>query len=703
MELGVSLLTFAANLLLGLFVILKNPKSRTHQLLTLLALQFGTWAMANYFSLHSPTPAQTLFWIRAVMFITAPLGPTLYLLVRTFPNPNLTTPKPIVKLLTLCSLLVMVLAQSPWLFTAVSISNNQISPQPGPGIIPYALLLFCCLIAAFIQFIKRYRSSKGILKLQLKYLIFGLISTFVLAIITNFIIVIFLKASNLVVFGPLFSIILIGSITYAIVKHQLLDIRAIIVRAVAFILGSFVVISLYAAFLFGLIPYLPSLYQNIGSILAAILIAYSFPLIKQAIEHWTNRIFYRLPYSSDELLERLGELLRSTLSLHWLLKGVLSELKVTIQPTFAFFSITTKDGIKNISYGSKNTLSENAIFNLAKLAQDNIVIFDDLEEGHEKTLLRQLNLAIVIPLQVKEAKQGFLLLGDKSSGNSYSQQDISVLEILAPQLSIAIQNALSYEEISQFNQTLKQEVDKATADLKQANQHLQHLDKLKDEFVFIATHELKNPVTAMRGYLSLFQEGSFGEIPEKMKDPINQLQASNQQLVELVNDLLQIARSEANTAVIKTKPLILTPLIDSMITSLKPLADQKQLQLNYLPFPQALPEVMADEQRLKEILNNLISNAIKYSDHGTITIKHDLQPDLVITHVTDQGVGISAADQTKLFTRFYRVEEEAAKGIPGTGLGLFIVKQLVEKMGGKIWVNSEKGVGSTFSFSLPTA
>ena len=112
---------------------------------------------------------------------------------------------------------------------------------------------------------------------------------------------------------------------------------------------------------------------------------------------------------------------------------------------------------------------------------------------------------------------------------------------------------------------------------------------------------------------------------------------------------------------------------------------------------------MADPDRVKEVVNNLVSNAIKYSEKGTIRVSHIIQNGLAVTHVADQGVGISEDDQKKIFTRFFRAEEEVARGTPGTGLGLFIVKQLVEKMKGKIWFTSQLGKGSTFSFSLPMA
>lgn len=187
-----------------------------------------------------------------------------------------------------------------------------------------------------------------------------------------------------------------------------------------------------------------------------------------------------------------------------------------------------------------------------------------------------------------------------------------------------------------------------------------------------------------------------------MQPAVVQVNTSNQQLIGLLNNLLQIARSEAQHIDIKTRPVPICTTIDEVITDLKPLADQKGLTITHLCPNQAVT-VMAEIERLREIISNLVSNAIKYSESGAITITHEIVQDKLVTHVKDEGVGIAEKDQDKIFTRFFRVEEEAAKGIPGTGLGLFIIKELVERMDGRISFDSKLNKGSTFSFSLPLA
>lgn len=231
---------------------------------------------------------------------------------------------------------------------------------------------------------------------------------------------------------------------------------------------------------------------------------------------------------------------------------------------------------------------------------------------------------------------------------------------------------------------------------------LKRLEELKNEFVFIAAHELRSPVTVIKGYLSMILESK----PKKFKDVeehLVKINNANQRLGQLVNDLLEVARSEAGKITVDVAPLDIRETIKSVADELKPLADEKSISLSY-NIPKEMPLVLGADDRLKEILVNLAGNAIKYTQNGgAVRIAHEIKKDEIITTVSDNGFGISQESQKKLFEKFYRVKTEKTERIQGTGLGLFIVKELIQKMNGKIWVESEEGKGSVFSFSLPTA
>ncbi|TSC62097.1 MAG: histidine kinase [Parcubacteria group bacterium Gr01-1014_48] len=231
---------------------------------------------------------------------------------------------------------------------------------------------------------------------------------------------------------------------------------------------------------------------------------------------------------------------------------------------------------------------------------------------------------------------------------------------------------------------------------------LKRLEELKNEFVYIAAHELRAPVTAIKGYVSLLVEGrAKGGVTLEAAEFIDRIDRANEGLVHLVNDLLEVARSDAGKIEIAVQPVSLGAVVKDVVATMRILAEQKKITFQVQGEIADL-HVLADPDKLKEILTNLISNAIKYTlGAGALAIKYELDQGMVITHIEDTGVGISFEAQKKLFEKFYRVKAAGTEEVNGTGLGLFIVKQLVQKMGGKIWFVSQEGKGSTFSFSLP--
>lgn len=229
---------------------------------------------------------------------------------------------------------------------------------------------------------------------------------------------------------------------------------------------------------------------------------------------------------------------------------------------------------------------------------------------------------------------------------------------------------------------------------------LKRLEELKEEFVFVASHELRTPVTAIKGYLSMIKEGDSGPISGDVKQVLDQITLANDRLVQLVEDLLQVARSEAGRLTIELSDVNISEAVNSVLKELQPLAVQKNIEFVYLT-NDPLPMVQADLARLKEVLVNLVGNAIKYTaGSGKVAISHEIANNTLITNIEDSGIGMTEEEQNKLFEKFYRVKNSETSEIQGTGLGLFIVKEIVEKMNGKIWAKSQKDIGSTFSFSL---
>lgn len=226
---------------------------------------------------------------------------------------------------------------------------------------------------------------------------------------------------------------------------------------------------------------------------------------------------------------------------------------------------------------------------------------------------------------------------------------------------------------------------------------LRQLEELRNEFVYVVTHELRAPITAIRGYVSMLRE-TPGSITPSAMSSVEVIWQSVEHLRELVHDLLDVARMEAGQFNLELKPVEITALGKEVVAELTPLANERGLSVIY--FPKESFIVSADAMRVRQVLMNLLSNAIKYSNEaGTITLSHEREGSVVRTSVFNTGPGITPEEQPYMFEKYFRAKSQSKK--IGTGLGLYITRQLVEKMGGLISFTSKKDEETVFFFTLP--
>jgi PAS domain S-box-containing protein len=229
------------------------------------------------------------------------------------------------------------------------------------------------------------------------------------------------------------------------------------------------------------------------------------------------------------------------------------------------------------------------------------------------------------------------------------------------------------------------------------------MEAAKSDFISIVSHELRTPLTAIKGFLSMLLKKDFGGLSDKQFHFLSRVYQTNQRMIGLVEDLLDMSHIESGKIRLKVAPLAMEPIINDVVTELASKGFERQIMLK-VSRKQKLPLVLADEARLRQILTNLIDNAIKYSlPKSEVIIDFRVQGTELVTSIKDQGVGITAAHIERLFQRFGRIYNPMSMQAGGTGLGLYIVKNLVESHGGRIWVTSREGKGSRFSFSLPVA
>jgi PAS domain S-box-containing protein len=340
---------------------------------------------------------------------------------------------------------------------------------------------------------------------------------------------------------------------------------------------------------------------------------------------------------------------------------------------------------------NKHTLQVNSKSIVGKVALDGraVVVNDvSLDPLHKHNpLLPETQAEAAIPLRIGSRIIGALDVQAKAA-NSFTEDEIIILQTLADQVAVAIDNARSFE-LSQ-----------------QAVMEMREIDRLKSQFLANMSHELRTPLNSIIGFSRVIIKGIDGPVTELQQQDLTAIYNSGQHLLGLINDILDFAKIEAGKMELAFDEVNISDVVNSVLSTMSGLIKDRPIEMKRIIEPN-LPTVRADAIRVRQVMINLVSNAAKFTDEGDIVVEVSLQPgpnrrdNEVRVSVTDTGPGISKQDQEKLFQAFSQVDDSATRKTGGTGLGLSICQQLITMHGGKIWLDSEVGKGSTFYFTLP--
>jgi signal transduction histidine kinase len=598
------------------------------------------------------------------------------------------------------------------------------------GVVAYTLLGY-----SIYRLVRRYRGTRSSTQRErLKYLLLGS-CVIALGSLSNLSPV--LQHYPIDVAANLINGLLIA---YAIGRHRLLDIIVVMRRGLSYTIPSVIIgmgYLLTIALAVGVF-HVSSRDQVVISLVTALLIVLIAQPLHSRAQEWIDRLFFRERYDSNVMLERLSRKVAYVLDLHELTDLILEQVAETIhiEKAAIFLKQENEDDyclIANRGYAQEAGYSFRADHPVVEwlnehesaLSQSDMDVIPQFKAlwGAERAVLQDLQAQLFIPLKAKANLVGIFMLGPKLSGDSYTHDDQIVLTTLANQIAVAIENARLYSHLQRTLAALRQAHDELetrviqrTADLAQANQALEEEIKVRkhaeevihqytrelersnqelQQFAYVASHDLQEPLRMVSSYLQLLERRYREQLSDDARDFIDFAVDGAKRMQALIDDLL--AYSRVGTRGKPFTPVALDQVVEHAVSNLGIALRETQATVVY----GELPVVEGDSTQLVQLFQNLIGNALKFHSNQPprIRIIDCRQNGMAEISVADNGIGIDPDYAERIFLIFQRLHTR--EEYPGNGIGLAICKRIIERHGGKIWVDSKPGSGSTFHFTLP--
>ncbi|MCX6799615.1 MAG: ATP-binding protein, partial [Candidatus Falkowbacteria bacterium] len=611
-----------------------------------------------------------------------------------------------------------------FLFTVVSLSSffgnfiiQGIEERDGVnsliynyGNLGYGLYLLTCFSVGFVFILRKYKRATGFFKLQLVYVFFGVLISLVIGFVNNFVLT-YLGDFRYNWVGPVSTLVMVACIAYAIIRYRLMGIRLILSRIYVYSLVGVYTYIVYFVVMYVGDNFLGGLY-DVRFLLLSIFCSFAYaigliPLLNK-VQASSDVLFYR-GYNPQRIFKDLGLRLSSVIELKSVLNILAGEFKkiLAVDEINVLLFKNTKNKITCLPVfgelkSKKNLFKEQTIDFLAN--SQKILTVDELKEAGNIVLAKELvkrNIEIVAPLIVRSKVVGVILLGEKISQDAYTQEDFDFLEVISSQAAVAIDNARLYKEVADYNKNLEKKVAAQTKDINNKQEKLQRLLNMRSEFLDITSHQLRTPVSVIKGVISMLDEGSVPK--NKVKEFMKMAFDKSLKLEQIVDEILRASEMDSEKFVLNLSPVDIIPLVKEIYEEKVPIARKNGIDLQLiLPKVQTI-KVMSDLKYIKHVIINLVNNALQYAPKGKISVIVKQLSGKMILDVEDNGIGIPKSDIPKLYTKFSRANNAKETFVDGSGLGLYIIKQIIAAHKGasvKI-LKTEVGKGTTMRVSLP--
>jgi signal transduction histidine kinase len=727
------LLNFVVSVFFGIFIFSKGKLSRVNLTFSLFSFSVALWSFGYMFWPLSETDSSALFWFR-FLHIGASFTSIAYLhFVVTWLEDSSKRNKVIIFSGYALAVFFVLQSFSP-LFVTDVVPKFSMRYWGNPGILYhfYLIYFFGFFLYSSYLLMRSYPKTTGARHAQIRLILSGMILAF-LGGSTNYLLWYDINF-------PPYGNILVGSYivltAYAIIRHRLMDIKLLARKSSVYFLSivTTIIIAVGVKFLLNFLFPHWGLTADLASLILAVFI---YNPTRNYYYRQANKYFFTSLYDAKEVIAKLSDSLHSTLSADKIYESIYEVLDGALHlERFGVVSFDEKNKRYVVEYnegfpiGNRKVFRGNKILDNDFVFRGRIMIVEELREKYPSrdrrfreifNLFDGLKVEILVPLKVKNKLSGILVLGSKEAGDIYNEEDLKVLGIVASQAALALENASLYEDTKDFNIKLKKEVNRATTELLLANEELKKLDAAKSEFLNIASHQLRTPVSVIRGVASMLVAGDMEKLPlEEKKKFYNSILAKSNKLEVIIHDILNATSLSAKKFSVMDKDaemIDLAKLIKDVLRDFEMEIGERELEVTFEQ-GKKVPQISGQKEYLKEAFANLLTNAIKYTPTSKktndirdtregkgflkIRIKSDpAEKNKVLVIFEDNGIGISQEDAPKLFKRFSRAQNAKNMYTDGTGIGLFVVKEIVEGHNGKVWFESELGKGTTFFVSLP--
>lgn len=696
------LFALALNVLLAGITLVRNPGSRLNRLFAYFVSGMAVWNFGVFMLRRSPDIPTATFWEFVIHAGVVFLPAFYYHFVLIFLE-STTQHRPSLVVVYLLAIFfgVVNLSASPLFMRGVKWTYWGWAPETGPLYTPFFLYFNFFLIYGLSHLVRAYKDADSSFRRNRATLILlGTLVSLAGGVIdfARFILARFVPAADLVYpMGIPANMVFALMLGTSIVRYRLFDVNVAVKKGAIYLVLWGVVTSVLV------MAEQWADWEQVNPLFVVLPLGFVMTLlvspIGQRIEENLERLMFSKRRGCYETLLDLSKRMSTILDFGRLMETLVHGLGRGVPVTHCALMIYDASRSAFAVYREEKNVGEGVGVTVIPvhspivqwlnqtgrlLVKEEVKLNPEIAEYFETAEgeLEQIRASLIVPLKIENKLTGILLVGEKLSGEIFDGQELEVLSVLANQVAISLENARLYEELSSSN-----------AQLMQAS-------RLKSQFLASMSHELRTPLNSIIGFSKVLLNRLDGDLTERQEAYIRSVHNSGTHLLTLINGILDFSRIEAGKLEMVSEELDLHELIDECIESSMPLARGKQVKLEK-NVPLELPRLSADRTKVKQILLNLLSNALKFTTQGRVLVGAVAEPDAMRISVADTGIGIRQEDLTRLFEAFQQLDNPVARGAGGTGLGLAISKKFVELHGGRIWAESRENQGSTFHFTLP--